>query len=116
MPGGMAPMGLMPPGAPMGPPAGGDPSAMQALDGLSGVPSGAREKQALGEAKSKLRIAAMGLLTRSAQAAQHVMKAVQEIEKAEKEISQLAESSVGPPPNLLGSMLPMSQGNPAPML
>lgn len=107
-------MGLPPMGLPglQGPP---NP-AMAALDGLSGVPAPQREQQALDSASAQLNIAFQGVSMRSATAAKHVANALKEIQQAREALGELGMQAVGAPPDLLGSMLPQSQGMPTNML
>ena len=99
----------------MGPPPGPDP-ALQALEGLSGVPSPQREQKAMAEATAQLQIAVQGVYGRDATAAKHLLKAMELIQQARESLDKLAQQAVGPPPDLLGGMSPAPMGPPSPMM
>lgn len=96
-------------------PPGPDP-AMAALQNLSGVPSPQREEQALAEASANIQLAMSSVYSRSAKASKHLSNAYTEIQSARQALNELTSEGVGMPPDLMGSMLPQSQGTPTPML
>jgi hypothetical protein len=102
-------------GGPMGQPPGANP-AMRALEGLSGVPAPQRELKAMAEASAHIQIALAGVYTRSAKASELLSKAYENIQKARQVMEELSQQPVGPPPDLLGSLTPLSQGPPSPMI
>jgi len=111
MPGGMPPgMPGMPPGGPQGNP------AMGALDQLAGMPTQAKEQEALQKASANIQIALATIYTRSAKASNLLSKAYGDIQKAREELEQLGSQPLQPPPDLLGGMMPSPMGGPTPMM
>ena len=100
--------GEMPPSPQMGAP---NPD-MGALEALAGVPSNAREKEALATAAANIQLALAGIYTRSAKASKHLSLAYSEIQKAREVLEELVDAPVGPPPDLLGNASPMPMGQP----
>lgn len=119
-PGGMPGMpGGMPPGMPGMPGMGGPPQgnpAMGALDQLAGMPNQAKEQEALQKASANIQIALSTIYTRSAKAASLLSKAYGDIQKAREELEQLGQQPLGPPPDLLGGMMPSPMGPQTPMM
>lgn len=102
--------GMPPPQPPMG---GGMPNPqMGALESLSGMPTNAREKEALATASANLQIAMAGIYTRDAKASKHLAAAYSEIQKAREALEELGEAPLPPPPDLMGSPMPMPMGQP----
>lgn len=94
----------------------GQPSPdMGALSALSGMPSNAREKEALATASANIQIALAGIYTRSAKASNHLSLAYSEIQKAREVLEELVDTPVGPPPDLLGGLTPSPMGVQSPM-
>ena len=113
MPGPAPGMGGMGGGMPpQGPQMGSPNPDMGALEALSGMPSNAREKEALATAAANIQLALAGIYTRSAKASKHLSLAYSEIQKAREVLEELVDAPVGPPPDLLGNASPMPMGQP----
>lgn len=90
--------------------------AMGALDQLAGMPTQAKEQEALQKASANIQIALASIYTRSAKAASLLSKAYGDIQKAREELEQLGQQPVGPPPDMLGGMMPSPMGPQNPMM
>lgn len=109
--------GMPPPqmGGGMPPMGGGQNPQMGALESLSGMPSNAREKEALATAAANIQIALAGIYTRSAKASKHLSTSYSELQKAREVLEELVDAPVGPPPDMLGGLTPSPMGVQSPM-